>query len=390
MEEREYSVLEIVKVNLKYWKVIVVCMAVFAAALGLYQYKNVKPVVVYYEELQQINASYNISNFSNDGIVERLTTTQKIIESYATYEEFIKLSGYDMTFEEFQNFVNFDNAGYVSVQGFYLPYPETYGNLVIETEEDALDAMHYFEEAMTTVCDEYLGKGAVAVLEKGYTTTYTHASAATPTTEADVRNAIIKGMLAGGCLGIALAVIFITFLYLIGTVAKSAKEIEDGLKAPVLGFIRCKRNREEEVKKVRIYFSEKEHCVINYLPYDEKKSDGAKDLAESFEAVGKKVKYIDCTANSKEENVVKQYVMGQAEKEEVEAYLAKEGQENDYIIIKSPDVKNCSDGYQISKLVSENIIAFKRRGVSGTDLYDIKNTIDVNGIHLTGAVIYGN
>lgn len=421
MEEKEYSVLEIVKLNLRYWKILLACMFVFGAAFAYHQYKTVKPVVVHYEELQQMNGSFYISEFNGDGIVERLTTVMRIIESYDGYEEFLDLTGYEMSYDEYKEFVNFDDTSYIALQGFYVSYPNTYGNMELQSEDDAKKAILQLDTVIENVCNKYLGQRAVTVVETGYPTVYTHASATTPTTQADVRTAIVKGGLAGACLGLAIAIVIITIIYMIGTVSKNAKEIEAGLESPVIAFIRNKKNKKEEIKKVRIYMTGKEQQIINYIPFNEKYAMGAIELAQNYAETGAATLFINCSNELEGENSkFTEYLRGMVDITQVEPekradnldvierrkdekdqmdvfatdqlknFVVRMKEKYQYIIINSPDLKIYADAYEIAGITDANVIGFKRRGISATDLYDIKNTIKVNGLHLAGAVIYGN
>lgn len=76
--------------------------------------------------------------------------------------------------------------------------------------------------------------------------------------------------------------------------------------------------------------------------------------------------------------------------DQLKNFVVRMKEKYQYIIINSPDLKIYADAYEIAGITDANVIGFKRRGISATDLYDIKNTIKVNGLHLAGAVIYGN
>ena len=68
-------------------------------------------------------------------------------------------------------------------------------------------------------------------------TSYTQASAETAATTKDLVSATVKGGLAGIFLGLLLGILVVSVVYLIGTVAKTAKEIEQKFKAPVVAFV---------------------------------------------------------------------------------------------------------------------------------------------------------
>jgi hypothetical protein len=244
-------------------------------------------------------------------------------------------------------------------------------------------------QVLLEMCDEYIGEGNITALDTGYTTVITHYETGTPTSNMDVLKEVVKGVVAGGFFGFVLAFIVVSFGYMIGTVTKTAEEIKTGLNAPILGFIRSKKRKEQEIKKISVFFESKEHSVIHYLPFAENASNGAKDLADSYVRLGKKVLYFDC-ASADDSNVIKGYLLGKRTLEEAKAFLKKASEEYDYVIVRSADLKDGADGYRIAGLADENVICCRRRSFSGTELCDVRNTFEVNGLHITGAVVYGN
>jgi hypothetical protein len=310
-------------------------------------------------------------------------------QSYTAYEHFQEATGYDLTYDDYLRLMQFSDAQYIEVQQIYFAYPESYGNLSIETEEQAKQVMSDLLSILVDICDEYTGVGNVEALDTGYTTVITHYEAGTPTSNMDVLKAVAKGVVAGGFFGFVLAFILVSFGYMIGTVTKTAEEIKTGLQAPILGFIRTKKIKEQEIKKISMFFETKEHSVIHYLPFAEKNSNGAKDLADSYVRLGKKVLYFDC-ASADDSNVITGYLLGKRTMEEAKAFLKRSAQEYDYVIVRSADLKDCADGYRIAGLADENVICCRRRSFSGTELGDVRNTFEVNGLHITGAVVYGN
>jgi hypothetical protein len=389
MEEREYSVLEIVKVNFKNWKILLGAVLLGALVLGGYQFATAKPTARYYYETSQMNASFYMKEYNSESITERFLSVKALGQSYTAYERFMAGAGCDLTYEEYLQLMQFSDAQYIEVQQIYFAYPESYGNLSIETEEQAKQVMRELLQVLLDMCDEYTGEGNIEALDTGYTTVITHYEAGTPTSNKAVLKEVAKGVIAGGFFGFVLAFIFVSFGYMIGTVTKTAEEIKTGLHAPILGFVRTKKIKEQEIKKISVFFETKEHSVIHYLPFAEKNSNGAKDLADSYIRLGKKVLYLDCTL-ADDSNVIKGYLLGKRTMEEAKAFLKKASEEYDYVIVRSADLKDCADGYRMAGLADENVICCRRRSFSGTELCDVRNTFEVNGLHITGAVVYGN
>lgn len=389
MEEREYSVLEIVKVNFKNWKILLCAMLIGGIALGLFQFMNAKPVAEYYYETSQMNASFYMKEYSNETITERYLSVKALGGSYKAYELFKTNTGYELTYDDYLKLLQFSEAQYIDVQEIYFAYPETYGGLKVETEEQAVLVMGQLMDSLIDICNEYVGVGNIVALDNGYTTIITHYETGTPTSRKDVLVATCKGAIAGAFFGFILAFIFVSLGYMIGTVTKTADEIRTGLGAPILGFIRRGKNKEQEIKKVQLFFERETPCIINFLPFAEKNFNGAKDLADSYTKLGKRVCYLDCSSENSV-NEIADYISGRRTFDETELFLRKLLAENDYVIIKSPDLKLYSDGYRIAKLTNQNVICCRRRSFSGTELCDVKNTFTVNELQMAGAVVYGN
>ena len=76
--EEEYTLLEIAKYNLKKWPILLICALLCGLLVGAYGYKNTEPSVVYYEELQQVNGAYFVSEYNDTSINERMYDMQQV------------------------------------------------------------------------------------------------------------------------------------------------------------------------------------------------------------------------------------------------------------------------------------------------------------------------
>lgn len=420
--EEEYSLLEIAKYNLKKWPILFICALLCGLLAGAYGYKNTEPSVEYYEELQQVNGAYFISEYNNTSINERMYDVQKIALSHGAYEKFIANTGYEMTFNEYTGMFGYNNETVTSVLNFYIAYPETYGNVIVTTEEEAVQLMQQLMDAQTEMCSEYLGSDAVLVLSTPYISSFTQTYLATATNTKDLLVATVKGALSGIFLGLLLGVIAVSVVYLVGTVAKQAKEIEEKLKAPVVAFVH-KDDREEEFKKVSIFLEQTlgTNESICYVPFDEKNANGGYDVARAFARMNQKTLYINLSMSAVETGKsISDYLFGKCDKEEITVTrtadgvdvinrnLQSEGQKEllsarglkDYItqlktdyervVVNAPDIMISSDAYGIAAYCDKVVLGCKRREVTGTDLYEINNTLENNGIQLSGVVVYGN
>lgn len=420
--EEEYSVLEIAKYNLKKWPVLLICALVCGLLAGGYGYKNTEPSVVYYEELKQVNGAYFVSQYSETSINERMYDAQQVALSRGAYDKFIENTGYTMKFEEYTKMFNYSNYIVTSVVNLYIAYPETYGSVEVTTDEEAVALLGQLMDAQVEMYDTYMGKGAITILSQPYTSSFTQASAETATTKKDLLVATTKGAVAGIFLGILLGIMAVSIIYLIGTVAKNAREIEQKLKAPVLAFVH-KDDRAEEFKKVTMFLQREteEKQSICYLPFHEKNADGAYDLACAYAKMNQKTLYINLSVNAKGEGKsISDYLFGKCAKEEItvtksaegvdivnrnlqaedkkellsarnlSAYIAQAKTEYERVVVNAPDIMVSSDAYGIASYCDRAVFGCKRREVTGTDLFEINHTLENNELTLDGVVIYGN
>ena len=420
--EEEYSLLEIAKYNLKKWPILLICALLCGLLAGGYGYKNTEPSVVYYEELQQVNGAYFISEYNDTSINERMYDVQQIALSHGAYQKFLENTGYDMTYAEYTGMFGYSNYIVTSVLNMYIAYPETYGNVTVTTDAEALELMQQLMDAQIETYRGYIGEDAVSILSQPYVSSYTQAAAETATTTKDLLVATVKGALAGIFLGILLGVAAVSCVYLIGTVAKQAKEIEEKLKAPVIAFVH-KNDRDEEFKKVSMFLEQTlgTNETICYVPFHEKNADGGYDVARAFARMSQKTLYVNLSIAatetgksvsdylfdkcSREEitvtrtadgvDVVNRNLQSEEQKELLSArglkdYIAQLKGDYERVVVNAPDIMISSDAYGIAAYCDKVVIGCKRREVTGTDLYEINNTLENNGIQADGVVVYGN
>ena len=420
--EEEYTLLEIAKYNLKKWPILLICALLCGLLVGAYGYKNTEPSVVYYEELQQVNGAYFVSEYNDTSINERMYDMQQVALSHGTYEKFLADTGYEMTYNEYTTMFGYSNYIVTSVQNLYIAYPETYGNVTVAKAEEAILLMQQLMDAQVAMYDAYMGEGAIEILSAPYTSSYTQASSDTATTTKDLLMATAKGAVAGIFLGLLLGIIVVSAVYLIGTVAKQAKEIEEKLKAPVVAFVH-KDDKNEEFKKVNLFLEQSLGAAetICYIPLQEKNADGGYDLAKTFAKMNQKTLYINLSGASEESGPsISDYLFGKCTQSEITVIRMPDGVEvinrnpasedgkellssrilKDYIaqtkktyervVVDAPELATSSDGYGLASYCDRVIFGCKRRHVTGTDLYEINNTLENNGITLNGVVVYGN
>lgn len=420
--EEEYSLLEIAKYNLKHWHILLACMLIAGILAGAYGYKNTEPSVVYYEQLSQVNGAFFIDQYNDTSINERMYDAQQVALSHGAYEKFAANTGYELTYEEYQNMFGYSNYIVTSVLNLYIAYPETYGAITVETDEEAIRLMQQLMDAQVETYGEFMGQDAIKILSAPSVSSYTQASADTATTSKDLLTATMKGALAGIFLGLLLGIMAVSVIYLVGTVAKQAKEIEQKLKAPAVAFVH-KKDKAEEFKKAGLFLEQSmgEHESICYIPFHEKNADGAYDLARAFARMNKKTLYLNLSAGAGGDGMsVSDYLFGKCEREAVKVTVTEDGVDvinrnmrveeqrellsardlKDYIVqmraeyervvVNAPELIAYSDAYGIAAYCDKVILGCKRREVTGTDLYEINHAMDNNSLTLNGVVVYGN
>lgn len=420
--EEEYSLLEIAKYNLKKWPILLACALVVGILAGAYGYKNTEPSVVYYEQLQQVNGAFFVNQYSDTSINERMYDAQQVALSHGAYEKFINNTGYSMTYEEYCNMFGYSNYIVTSVLNLYIAYPETYGNLTVNTDEEAIALMQQLMDSQKEMYEEYMGADAITILSKPSVSSYTQASADTATTPKDLLVATAKGLVAGIFLGLLFGIMAVSIVYLVGTVAKTAKEIEQKLKAPAIAFVH-KKDRAEEFKKAGMFLEQnsKEHESICYIPFHEKNANGGYDLARAFARMNQKTLYINLSASANEgENSLSDYLFGKCEKDAVKVtktedgvdvinrnlkaedqkellsarslsdYIAQAKETYERVVVNAPELIGYSDAYGLAAYCDKLVFGCKRREVTGTDLFEINHALENNALTLDGVVVYGN
>lgn len=420
--EEEYSVLEIAKYNLKKWPILLICALICGLIAGGYGFFHTEPSVVYYQNLDQVNGAYFISDYNGATITERMYDAKQMAYSHGAYEKFIENTGYTISYDDYQKMFGYSDIIVTSLLNMFVGYPETYGDIELKNEEDALTLMQQLMDAQMEIYNKYVGEGNITILSAPYTTSYTQAAAETASTPKDLVMATAKGGIAGIFLGLLVGIIVVSSVYLVGTVAKTAKEIEEKLKAPAVAFVH-KDDREEEFKKVSMFLEQKmgDAETICYVPYHEEHADGAYDVARAFARMNQKTLYVNLSVNASENaNSLSDCLFGKCKKDEVKVtrsadgvdvinrnlksedgkellsarglaeYLAGTKESYERVIVNAPDVKISSDAYGIAAYCDKVLFGCKRREVTGTDLYEISNTMENNGLTIDGVVVYGN
>ncbi|MBO5524397.1 MAG: hypothetical protein J5986_12105, partial [Roseburia sp.] len=103
--DKEYSVAEIIRYNLKMWWIAAILAILCAAALGGYKYVTLHPYVEQeiYDNTQQVVAALLVSEYNDADSSSRVNNVRKIAASNRAYTNFKEITGYDLTVQEYQN-----------------------------------------------------------------------------------------------------------------------------------------------------------------------------------------------------------------------------------------------------------------------------------------------
>ena len=100
---KEYSLMDVLKYNLRKWWLAAIMAVLFAVIVGGYKAKTLMPYIEAetYDEKMQVEASVLLTEYNSEGLVERGTNIMKIAKSRSVYQEFCKLTGIELTQQAF-------------------------------------------------------------------------------------------------------------------------------------------------------------------------------------------------------------------------------------------------------------------------------------------------
>jgi hypothetical protein len=75
---------------------------------------------------------------------------------------------------------------------------------------------------------------------------------------------------------------------------------------------------------------------------------------------------------------------------ELSGYISGTKAKYERVVVNAPDILVTTDAYAVASYCDKVILGCKRRDITGTDLYEINNTMDNNEINIDGVVVYGN
>jgi hypothetical protein len=206
--DREYTVWEILKGNLKVWWLMLVGALAGAMLLGGYKYYSNRSYISEknYEDDYRVMASLFVEEYSTESAAERVGTVITVAGSRSTYEKMKQLSGYDMEYLAYQDMFDLEQNTSSAVITVHVKYPRTYGTFSLENESDALEFAGYLLEAIEDTVQESIGKNGVHVLDAPYVADVQQRYLAYAPTIQEFKQEIAKAAVAGTFFGILIEV----------------------------------------------------------------------------------------------------------------------------------------------------------------------------------------
>ena len=418
--EREYSVAEIVRYNLRMWWLAVIFAVIFAAVLGGYKYKSNHQFVEreVYENIQQAVATAYVKPYSDESSAERVGTLVKIAYSNRAYDKLIENTDYNLSFQGYQAIFSPTVGDVSDIMTLYLNYPAQYEEFAIEDEDAAKEFLNQVLKATDEAAKEMIGTGCIESLDAPYTTSTINKLETYSITQEDFLKGVLKGAIAGAILGVIMEVILYTFWMMLYKKPKTVEEIRQSLEVPVIDSLKKGMDDEEGFKRLALFVrgeTENPSKSICCMPVACPKKDVALKLAMSLANEQKKTLYIDL-AESAEEGSISAYVLGEGEEpkplalnmyldsvkrnskaekgfnlvtnQRFEEYLKEKSAAYEYVVVGVPDITASSDAYAVAKLCDKTFLTCGRKEVKNEELYRVKNTADVNDIQIEGVLVY--
>lgn len=428
--DREYSIGEIIRYNLRMWWLALICAAVCAAALGGYKLISLYPYLEKesYENIQQVTASLFIKEYNGESTIERANNVIKIADSYRAYETVVETTGYQIDYKTYELLFDAMQGEAGDVVSIYVTYPVNTGMFNMADEATAEAFINAVIEATARISKEVIGKDCFSVLDAPYLTSELQEVQSYFITQEDFKKGVLKAIVAGILLGIIVEVVIFTFWMLLGKKPKNTEEIRECLQVPVIDSLKEKSENEEETfKKIALFLRGKgtggeaeEQCLsVSCMTAQCPKKDVALKLAMSYANEQKKTLFVDLTAGKEvqgAEHSISRYILGDAKmpkpntlnnyldtvcrsaseeksfnvvmNDRFTEYLAAMKKEYDCIVVNSSDVSKRADAYAVSKLCDKTFIVCGRKTVTNETLYRVKNTAMVNDIHIEGVLVY--
>lgn len=417
--DREYSLLDVLKYNLRKWWAAAILAAVFAVIIGGYKAATLRQYVdkEVYQDKVQVSASLFVQEYSSASVTERGLNIIKISETSRAYDKFREVTGYDIDIQEYRDMFEAEQTEASDVVKLYITYPYTTGDFSINETDEALAFMDGVLAAIDQTTRDLIGKECVTVLDAPYATKEVEKMEAYSITSGEYKQSVMKAITAGIILGIMVEVILYSLWMMLYKKPKDANEIQECLEAPVIEVIKKEKEDVETYKRLAMFLREDAGCQkINCIVAGKQQDTTALKVAMCYANQQKKTLFVDLNGLGESKNSVSKYIIGKEKNvcpEKMNEYLdalhrnvkeeagfdiignarfgeliQKMEETYDCIIINGRDVEKVSESFEIAELCDKNIVICNRKSVKNELLYMVHNTAEVNGIHLDGVLVY--
>lgn len=421
--DKEYSVAEVIRYNLRMWWLALIMAVVCAAALGGYQYMATRDYVenTVYQDKQQVVARLFVSNYNDASVVERVYNVIQISKSSRAYDAFCEATGSSIAMDDYTKLFEFQQEEASGVVSLYVTFPADTGNVVLADEEAAMQFAEGVIEATTKVCADIIGRNSVSLLDDAYATQEVVVIEKFSISEEEFEQGVLKGVTAGALLGIVAEVVIFTCWMLLYRKPKNAEEVRQCLEGNIIDVLKDGEDDENGFKKVALYLADDEAACnkINCISLQCPKKDVALKLATSFASEQKKTLLVDLAAKEGAEasaNSISKYVLGESEEikplaingyldsvcrnvaeengmdivgnRRFATFIADAEKNYDCIIVNSTDVSKSAEAYAVSKFCNKTFVACGRKNAKNEELYRAKNILAVNEIEVDGVLVY--
>ncbi len=286
---RKYLLKDIVKYNLHYFWILLLCAVLGAAGLGYRSYagwQNRFDRILLEGTVNRISVEYYTGNIVGETLLFRNQSLITVMHSKAAYDEMVRLSGYDLTYETFHDMMLCDNDGTRDCVSAMLQYPYGSDGYSVLTDDDAEQFMQYYAQAVENTCDKMMGEGKVYRLGIGEPQIYVN-EISDDQKSAAIKS-IIKNAFIGGVIGLIIPVVVLTLIYLLNGTLRTAPEIAYYADTRLLASVR--KDRMSELDKLAPYFryvSGKDSfriCLIGITNGVEAVASGMSDMLQKYAA----------------------------------------------------------------------------------------------------------
>lgn len=285
---RKYMLKDIVRRNMKFIWLIVLCVVVFGAGLGYKKYSEYQSRF-YKMSLRGTTNRYTVEYYSGKVVGEALSirtqTLISVMTSRETYDELVRLSGYPLTYDAFLELIICDTDGTKDCVTAMLEYPFGSDEFSITEDSQAVAYMNYYIQAVENTCNKVIGKDSVYLL--GRSDISEHVYEASDEQKSAAKKAVIKDTFIGAVIGFIIPVVIITLIYLLGGKLRTAPEIAYAAGLKLLAEL--KKGHTEELNQVVLYLCKHFEGIklnINLIHVGDGGENISQELAKCFAASG--------------------------------------------------------------------------------------------------------